>query len=113
MPVMRDINVFQLSVCLYVCVCNKPLLLAYRQSTYAGFSVYISDSLKVVLWLKSKGIDHFNTTVFKEYDMGSYALSLGSYTAYDKNDTALDRGTYVFSVFSHVFKCSLIIYDDS
>ena len=70
----------------------------------SGFYVYISDAVKIFNWLKSKGIDHYNTTVIEEYDMGSYALLVGSYTAYDKHDMVTDRGTYV------LFFLFMIIY---
>ena len=71
----------------------------------SGFYVYISDAVKIFNWLKSKGIDHYNTTVIEEYNMGSYALLVGSYTAYDKHDMVTDKGNVciVLFIYDHIY----------
>ena len=54
-----------------------------------------SDGLKYVQWLKSIGVDHYNSTIFREYDIGTHTLRMGHYKSYDKDNKIADEGTYV------------------
>ena len=59
------------------------------------FFYTFSDSLKYIQWLKSVGVDHYNSTIFQEYDMGSHTLQMGHFKSYDKDNIFVDEGTYV------------------
>ena len=54
-----------------------------------------SGSLEILQWFKSVGVDHYNSTIFQEYDMGSHTLQMGHYKSYDKDNIFIDEGTYV------------------
>ena len=57
--------------------------------------------MKYLQQVKRVGVDHYNSTIFQEYDMGTHALQMGRYKAYDKDDTFIDEGTYVSMMHTH------------
>ena len=57
--------------------------------------------MKYLQQVKRVGVDHYNSTIFQEYDMGTHALQMGHYKAYDKDNTLIDEGTYVSTMHTH------------
>ena len=68
---------------------------SYSQPVYIIFLVtcYFTGFIKRVKSFRTKGIEHVNTKVIKEYDMDTHIVLLISYEGLSGKQTLVDRGT--------------------